>query len=110
MQLEVPDIMSDDEHDLLDKLIVVLYEHWYGLWPPYEEVIKDHEVATRILCLVVRTTAPQLALKAEWTDSRNIYALSKQKLVRESLSNAVRWKTFIRMRSLSKSSGARLSV
>ncbi|EMD36057.1 hypothetical protein CERSUDRAFT_96283 [Gelatoporia subvermispora B] len=93
-------LMSVEEHIQKDQYMVDIYMAFKKPWPTPAEVVNDVEIATTILSLVILTTCRKFRLKEQWVDVKNLRLFAEQKLVRENVAEAVRWKRFAVLRTL----------
>lgn len=93
-------LMSVEEHIQKDQYMVEIYTAVKKTWPTPEDVVNDVEIATTILSLIILTTCRKIRLKEQWVDVRNLRLFAEQKIVREKVASAVRWKRFAVLRTL----------
>ncbi|OCH85453.1 hypothetical protein OBBRIDRAFT_798180, partial [Obba rivulosa] len=100
LEYTIWNLMSVDDHRRNDKVIFDIITIMRGSCPSPEEILNDVDLATCILLLVMRTVARDIPLKQQWRNWDHLHAAAEQEILRKSLVEGIRFKTFMRMRSL----------
>ncbi|OCH85451.1 hypothetical protein OBBRIDRAFT_891180 [Obba rivulosa] len=100
MAYTIRELMPLDEHRQKDKFIFDFITSLRGRCPSPEDVLSNVNTASCFLLLVMQTASSNIPLKPQWKSLANLRAVVKQEIVRKTLANAVRCKTFMRMRCL----------
>ncbi|OCH84294.1 hypothetical protein OBBRIDRAFT_829559 [Obba rivulosa] len=91
--------MPLDDHRRDDKVIFDIRHHYnYERKLPFPRgILNSVDLTACILLLVMRTVSPDIPLKQQWRNWDHLHAVAEQEILRKSLVNAVRAKTFMHM-------------